>query len=1262
MACFAWIIIIGGGWWDQEIPGQSPPSVGQLRARLDRNAGLKFRNGAGEEMVLSLKQGLVSGPDGRTRVVKFPEVASVAALGKRLAETHAEPLAISPDGRKQIVTRDLVVNLDGPESGILSRFPELVFRARPDFAPGWFILRAADPLAALAVLSELRATPGVTAAMVSLARQQLPRTLPDDPLLPSQWHLKTSGIASPGTDLNVENVWNYGGTGGIRGNGIRIGVVDDGLEQSHPDLVQNVDAANGWDWNGNDSNPAPGSGDRHGTACAGLAAARGDNSLGGSGAAPEAGLVGMRLIAAPSTDEQEAEAMLWKKDLIQVKSCSWGPDDTGKVLEGPGPLTLAALETATATGRQGRGTLFVWAAGNGRVGGDNSNYDGYANSIHTIATAAIDSTGNAAYYSEAGANLVVCAPSDGTSPALGITTTDLTGTAGYNGASSAAGGDYADDFGGTSAAAPLVAGVIALMLEGNPLLGWRDVQEILIASAIRIRPTDSGWATNGAGFHFHPRFGAGLVDAATAVAMASTWQNLYEQQAVAQTVSGPGAIPENSSAGHVVTFHLAESNLRAEQVTLTADISHTSRGNLEIILTSPTGTVSRLAEVHNDLHDDYPAWTFSSVRSWGESADGDWTLKICDLSSDGNSTGGILNHATLRVFGSHVVPQNPPPMVAIVSPVSGAVFSPGSTVAMTVAASDLTSDGSPGSIAEILIAEQGQPLTALTSGPYDFHLVLPDGAHELIARATDSEGAVSYSQPVTVILENRPPVLAGVTLNAIGEAFSDRDLRVLTVSAMDTDGQSITFSYQWQSNRDGLTWQDAAGEITDRLPVSPSRDGKLWRCQVTASDGMLTSPPLASPAVNLLARPASQVPPGQSYAYTSGLVVAGTPDPPVRNAILHEFSQGPAGGNSEWVEILVLNPTDFRYWDLSDSTNTLVFKYSDVWKSLPAGTLVVVYNGNTVKDPALPADDADPSDGRMVVASTDPIFFASGFDSWIPLSNNGDSISLNDASSNRVHSLSYGSASGPGFHLAAVGSGTAARFTGDTGAAADDATAWNRVPASGSVTPGASNGPVNAVFVDALRSGHPVIPARFSIVAGSLLPAGLSLDPVTGSLSGSVTAALGSYEIRLQRTNDVGGIASQSFVLNVGSITGYDAWLGGFPGLTDLAPAADSDGDGFVNLIEYAVGSDPTNPDPPLMSGDAAAEISLQYQQSRLHTDVDLMPEWTATPDSSSSWDSAGIEILSASETANHRILRASLAVDPAMPRRFLRLRATLIP
>jgi proprotein convertase subtilisin/kexin type 2 len=135
--------------------------------------------------------------------------------------------------------------------------------------------------------------------------------------------------------------------------------------------------------------------------------------------------------------------------------------------------------------------------------------------------------GKQAWYSEPGANILVCAPSNGGKQ--GITTTDRAADLGYNTGESTpefpdfADTNYTNTFSGTSAATPAVAGVVALMLEANPNLTRRDVQEILVRSARKNDPYDGGWVTNGAGFHFNHSYGAGLVDAQTATTMAATW-------------------------------------------------------------------------------------------------------------------------------------------------------------------------------------------------------------------------------------------------------------------------------------------------------------------------------------------------------------------------------------------------------------------------------------------------------------------------------------------------------------------------------------------------------------------------------------------------------------------------------------------------------------------------------------------------------------------------------------------------------------------
>jgi subtilisin-like proprotein convertase family protein len=550
---------------------------------------------------------------------------------------------------RRVLTKQIAVRLRaGVDPAALALKLGLISRGVLSGVPGWFIFETRKTGGVFDAAEALRKEPGVEAAEPQLARLRAKRSVPTDPLFNSQWHLRDTN-SSPGVyGIDVRSVWDT-----WRGSGIRIGIVDDGIQTSHPDLSANLDTTNDHDWldvTPDDVNPRL-SVDWHGTPCAGTAAARQNNSLGVSGVAPEATLVGLRLIAdfISVTDAQEAEAMAWRNDIIQVKSNSWGEFDNGVTVGGPGTLTQAALANAAQNGRGGLGTIFVWAAGNARELGDNSNYDGYANSIYAIAVAASGINSQQVFYSERGANLTVTAPSD--DGFAGIVTTDLTGSDGYNDGSEIPGHlDYTNTFGGTSASCPMVAGCVALLLQSKPTLGWRDVQEILLRSAAKLHPTDSDWVDNAAGLHFNHKYGAGLVNTQAAVNLAANWVNRPPQQNVESAQTGLSVvIPDNNPTGITRTFDLSASNLRVEHVTVTVNINHASRGQLGVTLTSPSGMQSVLAETHGDTGDNYTNWTFSTVRCWGENSAGTWTLKITDI---GTGTTGTLTSATLKVYGS----------------------------------------------------------------------------------------------------------------------------------------------------------------------------------------------------------------------------------------------------------------------------------------------------------------------------------------------------------------------------------------------------------------------------------------------------------------------------------------------------------------------------------------------------------------------------------------------------------------------------------
>lgn len=466
--------------------------------------------------------------------------------------------------------------------------------------------------------------------------------VPDDPLYPDQWHLENTGQSggTAGEDINVLDSWtDYDGTG------VTIAVVDDGLEIAHPDLAANVLSGRSYDYVDDDTDPTPTSGlDGHGTAVAGVAAARGANGTGVTGVAPFASLVGFNLLQF-FTDSNEADALTRAEDVVDISSNSWGPFDSNDYYAAPGPLAAQALEDGVTSGRDGKGTIYVWAGGNGGDT-DNANLDGYANSRYTIGVAASTHNGTRSSYSEPGANLHVNAPSSG--DGVGITTTDLTGSGGYNGIPG--NNDYTNDFGGTSSATPLVSGVIALALQANPALTWRDVQALLVTSAELNDPAHADWVQNAAGHWVNHYYGFGRVDAGAAVTAAESW-TLLGPEVSADASRTPGlAIPDNDPAGISDTLEFAD-DIRIESVDVHFETNHTWGGDLDIRLTSPGGTEAVLQQVIAGNSEDPGAWRFGVTRFFGETSAGTWTLEVSDNFAQDT---GTLQSWSIEVYGTAV--------------------------------------------------------------------------------------------------------------------------------------------------------------------------------------------------------------------------------------------------------------------------------------------------------------------------------------------------------------------------------------------------------------------------------------------------------------------------------------------------------------------------------------------------------------------------------------------------------------------------------
>ena len=307
-----------------------------------------------------------------------------------------------------------------------------------------------------------------------------------DPLYSQQWHLVNS--KTKGNDINVLPAWNKGYTG----KGIVVTIVDDGMEHDHPDLKDNYDAVASTDLNGHDRDPYPNEADpinKHGTRCSGeIGAAK--NDVCGIGIAYESSIGAVRMLDGDVTDAVEAGSLSLAPQHIDIYTNSWGPNDDGRTIEGPATLAMRAFQDGIHKGRNGKGSIYIFASGNGGSS-DDCNADGYANGIFTIAISAIDENNNRPYYSENCASALASTYSSG--GGRSITTTDLHKRC-------------TSSHSGTSAAAPIAAGILALVLEANPNLTWRDVQHLLVHTSKLVSPTDSSWYTNKAGFHHSNKY------------------------------------------------------------------------------------------------------------------------------------------------------------------------------------------------------------------------------------------------------------------------------------------------------------------------------------------------------------------------------------------------------------------------------------------------------------------------------------------------------------------------------------------------------------------------------------------------------------------------------------------------------------------------------------------------------------------------------------------------------------------------------------
>ncbi|CAO1381843.1 unnamed protein product [Diamesa hyperborea] len=477
-----------------------------------------------------------------------------------------------------------------------------------------------------------------------------------DPLFKEQWYM--NGGAKDGLDMNVGPAWQKGYTG----KGVVVSILDDGIQRNHPDLYENYDPAASYDINGNDSDPMPrDNGDnKHGTRCAGEVAAVAFNSYCGVGVAYKAKIGGVRMLDGTVNDAVEAKALGLNPDHIDIYSASWGPEDDGSTVDGPGPLARRAFIFGVTSGRQGKGSIFVWASGNGGRYTDSCNCDGYTNSIFTLSISSATQGGFKPWYLEECSSTLATTYSSGTpGHDKSVATVDMDGALRPDRICTV-------EHTGTSASAPLAAGIAALAIEANPSITWRDMQYLVVLTS-RSEPLEkeTGWILNGFKRKVSHKFGYGLMDAGAMVSLAEKWTSVPAQHICkSREINEDRSI--EGSVGYTLQTHMDVNGCAGtvnevrflEHVQCKITLRFFPRGNLRILLTSPSGTTSTLLfeRPRDVVKSNFDDWPFLSVHFWGEKAEGRWTLQIINGGRRRVNQAGVLAKWQLIFYGTQTNP------------------------------------------------------------------------------------------------------------------------------------------------------------------------------------------------------------------------------------------------------------------------------------------------------------------------------------------------------------------------------------------------------------------------------------------------------------------------------------------------------------------------------------------------------------------------------------------------------------------------------
>jgi hypothetical protein len=449
--------------------------------------------------------------------------------------------------------------------------------------------------------------------------------IPGDPLFRDQWHLKNRGDRpglKAGADVSAEEAWERYGTGT---RDVVVCVMDDGFDMGHPDLTGPGKIVAPMDLREGDLDPSPDLNDNHGTACAGVAIAE-ENGIGVVGLAPKCAFMPVRLsgwISDQAITDLFQYAMDKKADVI---SCSWSAAAYYFPLSTK--MKMIISQAAVEGRRNGNGCVILFAAGNenrplkGKTEDGRDSHQGFALHPDVIAVAASNSLDQRSSYSNYGPEIAICAPSSG-QPGRGILTTDRRGSRGYTS------DNYTYEFGGTSSATPLAAGLAALVLSANSKLTSAEVKRIIMETADKIDHENGQYVDGHSIYYGHGRINA---ERAVAAAAGDIEEAAVRSFRLEHRINRP--IPDMGEAGDTIPFPLEVS---IKEIDVSVEIRHAWSGDLRVALLPPRKNEIVLQHRTGGSRDDI----VKSFRSRNERkafepvllqpAKGDWTLKVYDL-------------------------------------------------------------------------------------------------------------------------------------------------------------------------------------------------------------------------------------------------------------------------------------------------------------------------------------------------------------------------------------------------------------------------------------------------------------------------------------------------------------------------------------------------------------------------------------------------------------------------------------------------------